>query len=355
MELFFAHEFGKAFVPKKIRPGLRRYLLKAGITKEPYTFFGIMFYICFGLSLLLYLTFIFPNLDVIVDKLLPTASDSLVAGASGLVAFIFFLLTTLAFIFVVVVVIYFSLDLIIYNRTKRLEEILPYFFDVLSANLKGGLSFDKALWMSIKPQFGILSNEIAIAAKKVMTGHDIDEALMEFAEKYDSPMLKRSLDLVIGQIQEGGKVAEIIDKVTQNLKSTKELKEEMTASVLSYVIFISIIVMFIAPALFALSKNLFEVIKTVINVLASSIDSSTTSLGFDISEITIDKKIFDYFSQVALGIIALFASMIVSIIEKGSIKSGVKYIPMYVITSQIVYLGAAFILEYAFGGIVAGV
>src|SRR3989338_2152681 len=129
--------------------------------------------------------------------------------------------------------------------------------------LKGGFAFKKSLGVGIKPRFGILANEIALAAKKVMTGTDVDIALNEFAAKYNSSMLKRAMELVVSEIQSGGKVANIIDKVVENLKKTKALKDEMTASVLTYMIFIGAIVIFISPMLFALAYNLLIVISKV--------------------------------------------------------------------------------------------
>lgn len=337
MYIPFTYEFGKAFVPKGIRPNLRKYLLKAGIDNEPYSFFGIMFYLCFGISLLLYLVYILPNLQEVP------------AYMAGMIAFLAIALITFALIGFVIISIYFFIDLKIYHRTRELERVLPHFFEVLSSNLKGGLPFDKAMWMSIKPQFGILASEIGIAAKKVMTGHDIEDALMEFSDKYDSPMLKRSMDLMISELREGGSVAKVIDKIVENFEKSREIKEELSASVLGYVIFISIVVMVIAPALFALSKGLFEIIKSVVNVLAASMGGTDSPIGMNITEINLSSEIFNTFSHVSLGIIALFASMIVSIIEKGSIKGGLKYIPMYIITSQILYLIIASVVQAVFG------
>ncbi len=339
MEIPFTYQFGKAFVPKGIRPNLRKYLLKAGIYNEPYSFFGLMFYLCFGISLLLYLVYILPHLQQVPAYL------------AGVVAFLTIAITTFTLIGISIIAIYFALDLKIYHRTKELEEVLPHFFEVLSSNLKGGLPFDKALWMSIKPEFGILSNEIGMAAKKVMTGHDVEDALNEFAEKYDSPQLKRSMDLLVSELHEGGSVTTVIDKIVENFEKSAEIKEEISASVLGYVIFISLVVMVIAPALFALSKGLFEIIKGVVNVLAASMGSSDSQvgIGMNISEIALSSGIFESFSHVSLAIIAVFASMIVSIIEKGNIKGGVKYIPIYLVSSQVIYLIVSSIVGAIFG------
>ncbi|MGM5482930.1 MAG: type II secretion system F family protein [Nanobdellota archaeon] len=343
MKIPFIYKFGKAFLPRGLRPHIRKYLLKAGINKEPYSFFGLMFFLCFGIALFIYLTLIFPKLEQVPVYL------------SGIIAFISIFIITCLIVGIVVIAIYFALDIKIYQRTKKLEEVLPHFFEVMSSNLKGGLPFDKAMWMSIKPEFGILATEIGIAAKKVMTGHDMEEALNEFSDKYDSPMLKRSMDLLISELQEGGSITGVIDKIVENFEKSRELKEEISSSVLGYVIFISIVVMVIAPCLFALSKGLFQIIKEVVNVLATSLGSggggsSSLSFGSGIKEINLPKEIFDMFSHVSLGIIALFSSMIVSIIEKGNIKGGIKYIPIYVISSQLIYLIVSAIVTSVFGG-----
>ena len=55
-------------------------------------------------------------------------------------------------------------------------------------------------------------------SKKVMTGYEISEALYELGQKYNSPMLKRSIDLMIGELESGGHIASLIDKIVENTK-----------------------------------------------------------------------------------------------------------------------------------------
>ena len=118
-----------------------------------------------------------------------------------------------------ILVIFFYVDLRIFKRTKKMEEMLPDFLQVVSSNLKGGLSFENALWGAIKPRFSILANEMAEVSKKVMTGYPVGRSLDEFAQKYDSAMLKRAIDLMISELESGGKVTDLIDNqiVTQLL------------------------------------------------------------------------------------------------------------------------------------------
>ncbi len=326
-KLIYINEFGKAFIPERIRPKLRNYLLKAGIVEVPYWFFGILFYITYILTFLVYFYGFWGTISEQTGLLV------------FLYVFLIWVLIPLGFIGLFMLFMYLYLDIKIFNRTKKMEDVLPDFLQEVSSNLKGGLAFEKSLWVAIKPRFGILANEIALAAKKVMTGTDVDIALNEFANKYNSPMLKRAMELIVSEIQSGGKVADIIDRVVENLKKTKALKDEMTASVLTYMIFIGAIVIFISPMLFALAYNLLIVISKVAALLATTAATGgTTGLLSNIGNINVNKEDFIWFSRIALGVIAFFSSMIVSIIEKGNIQGGVKYIPIFVVSTEVMYI-----------------
>lgn len=335
-QLIFIHEFGKAFIPERLRPQLRSYILKAGITDVPYGFFGILFYVTYFFTFLVYYFSFWGTISQQPGYLV------------FVYAFLIWVLLPLSFIALFMLCMYLYLDIRIFNRTKKMEEVLPDFLQEVSSNLKGGLAFEKSLWVAIKPRFGILANEIALAAKKVMTGNDVDVALNEFANKYNSPMLKRAMELIVSEIQSGGKVANIIDRVVENLKRTKALKDEMTASVLTYMIFIGAIVIFISPMLFALAYNLLLVIMKVAALLGTTAGAGTTpGLLSNVGNVSVNKDDFVWFSRIALAVIAFFAAMIVSIIEKGNIFGGIKYIPIFVVGTEIIYVIAFKVMTVA--------
>ena len=250
-----------------------------------------------------------------------------------------------------VLLVYFYLDLTIYFRTKKMEEQLPDFLQVLSANLKGGMTFEKALWTAVKPRFNVLGSEMAKASKKVMTGDEISKALTELADKYDSLMLRRTVDLMISEVESGGNVAELIDRLVDNLKETKALKDEMSASAIAYVIFISVIVVVISPLLFALSFHLLILITSFIGQLSSA-TQRVSALPFVFSKVNLDPQDFRVFSIVSILVISFFSSLIVSIVEKGDIKGGIKYIPIYIFGAMALYTIFMKVLGALFAGII---
>ena len=338
-KIIFLEEFGKAFVPKKATPYLREYLLKAGILKVPYKFFGALFYLTAIITGMIYILHVRP-------LLLQYSQLILLFGSAGIW---FVVQMTLAALFIMI--IYFYMDLKIYKRTKKMEEMLPDFLQIVSSNLRGGMSFENALWGAIKPRFSILANEMAEVSKKVMTGHEVSKALNELGQKYDSLMLKRSLDLIIGEFESGGDISDLIDRVVKNFKETRTLKDDISASAVSYTIFISAIVIFISPLLFSLSFHLLIVILSFVSKLSAS-TASIGSLPITFSEVSIKPEDFKLFSIMAIFMISLFSSLIVSIVEKGNIKSGLKYIPIFMLSSLFLYFMFMKGLSLVFGSII---
>jgi pilus assembly protein TadC len=351
MDVPFIEEFGKAFLPKRFQPTIKSYLSKAGVYKSPYVFIGILFYISLAFTLFGMFLFVYP---LIISFATTWGIDGLIrALAIGGLVFISWSVIQIALMAIFFLIGYFILDIQIYKRVQDLELMLPEYLSVVSTNLKGGMSLESAMWNAIRPEFGVLSHEVTMVSKKVMTGHDLTEALAELSTKYDSPELKRTLSLIVSEFEIGGKISDIIDDITRHLKDTQKIKRKMQASVLSYIIFISAIVIFIAPILYALSYNLIAFMQTFIAKVGGSLSTSNVpSFLSNISPDAIDAELFKKFGYVAVATVSFMSSLIVAIIEKGDIRGSLKYVPLYVCVALLVYHVALSVLSVFLGGIV---
>jgi pilus assembly protein TadC len=319
---------GKAFVFERLRPKLRSYVSRAGLIDVPYTLIGILFW----LSILpVAYFFMFKLWGGIAEKIQNPLFQFVLALSVWAIMHGAVLAAIMA-------LIYFYFDFRIFNRTTRMEAVLPDFLRVVSENLKGGMPFEKSLWGAIKPEFGVLGQEVRLAAKRVMTGTDVDEALAEFTSKYNSPMMKRSFDLIVEGMKGGGRISDVIDRVIDTIEETKELKADMAATNLAYVIFVVIIVVMVAPGLFTLSFQFLIILQGIGAQLGESGGSEASSaVPISFGTVAIEPKQFENFSKQALMVISVFSGMIVSVISKGSIKAGIKFVPILFISSQFTY------------------
>ena len=166
----------------------------------------------------------------------------------------------------------------------------------------------------------------------------------------------RSFNLIIEGMKGGGRVADVIDRVIETLEETKELKQEMAATNLTYVIFISVIVILVAPGLFTLSFQFLTILQGLgARVAASGATQQAVNLPISFGKVALQPDQFRNFSQYALLVISLFAGMIVSMINRGSIRGGIKFVPFLLISSQVVYFIAMQVGSTVFKGLFGGI
>ena len=299
----------------------------------------------------------FVIIDFIISFITLLVFRDLFQFYKGVNVFISFL-SYLAIIFFVIFVVFAFLFYawITYTKVKRrnqIEEVLSDYLELVAANVGAGMTIDQALWYSVRDNFGILTEEMELVAKKIMAGDDLDKALLEFTDKYDSSVLKKSFVLLIESLESGGEIASLINKIAWSVKENQIMKKEIAGSVTMYTIFIGFASLVAAPLLYALAHRII----IVMSDLTSKIDlsSATASVSTKLPIQTIGQGItgtdFKIFAFIMLFITGLISGMIISVVKRGSIKEGLKNIPFYFIISITLFLIFSVILTGFFGSI----
>lgn len=255
---------------------------------------------------------------------------------------LFYLLIWLVFLF--------YLDVRTLQRKQKIEEVLPDFLQLTAANIRAGMPIDQSLWYAVRPRFGVLANEIEQVAKGVMSGDDLNIALKDFSEKYDSDIVKRSMSLLLVGMEAGGEVGELLNQISVDIQDNRLMKKEMIASVQTYVIFITFATIIAAPILMGLSAQLLEVVTKLTSHMDFGSAGNSVGVGFSPGGGGIKLEDFKIFAYLMLSISSLVSAMLIAIIKKGRIMSGLKYIPQFIIVAVIVFWLATFL----FGKLMAG-
>lgn len=315
------------------------YLEKAGVIISSKKLVKYLFNIAIALNLLLSIYFMY----------------YFSTNAGFTVAYVFVIMIFLwIFIFVIILfvlwlLLYLTLDLKVFKRTKGIEEVFPDFLQLTASNINAGMTIDKALWYAVRPSFGVLAKEIEDVAKRTMSGERLDAALRSFAAKYDSDTINRSVDLIIEGIEGGGAVGDLLNRIALDIRDSQILRKEMAAGVMTYVIFITFSSIIAAPFLIALAGQILEIIKNIISGI--TLPETTTTISFALTEVSLSSTDFRIFATISLMTTAFFSAMIVATIKKGDVRGGIKYIPIFMVTSMIVYYLASYILDLFLGGL----
>lgn len=332
---FFKKKYQKAqqkkLMAQERRQRIKEYVKRAGLDistqKLSKTFFNIAVFI--NLAISSYLIYYF---SVTYGITWSTVVSSMIV----LWVFVFVLL-----IFGLWVIFYLAVDLKIFKRKNDIEEVLPDFLQLTASNINAGMPIDRALWFAVRPRFGVLAKEIEMVAKETISGVDLKTALEMFSARYDSVILKRAVSMLNEGIGAGGKIGDLLNRIAKDIQEQKSMLKEMSANVTTYVIFISIATVVAAPFLFALSGVLIEVVHSLGSAFGSTTNTAASAgIGLSFSETGITQSDFKIFAVVSLIITSLFSAMMISTIKRGNVKSGVKYIPIFIAISLTLYFVA---------------
>lgn len=318
---------------------LRNTLEKAGLTAKPATVSRAMLILCVILNVLFTVYAVIRFYDSL--RMNPMFLVLMLLG-------IWLLLFSIV-LFVLWFLFYISLDVAIFKRKQKIEQVLPDFLQLTSSNIRAGMTIDQALWFSVRPRFGVLAREIEEVAKRTFAGESLDVALRHFVKKYDSKILERSINLLIEGVRAGGEIGKLLNKIAANIQEMNIMKKEMAANVTTYVIFITFATVLAAPFLFGMAYQLVIVIQEVFSRV--NIAPGTVS-GFpiQISKGVISTGDFRTFAIVSLMITSFFSAIIISAIKKGNIKAGLKYIPTFMIASILLFLIVVKMFSFIVGG-----
>jgi len=274
-------------------------------------------------------------------------------GTVALSMIVLWIFVFVLLIFALWIIFYIAVDLKIFKRKIDIEDVLPDFLQLTASNINAGMPIDRALWFAVRPRFGVLAKEIEIVAKETMGGVDLRTALEKFASKYDSTILKRSISMINEGIEAGGEIGRLLERIAINIQEQKTMLKEMSANVTTYTIFIIFATVVAAPFLFALSSVLIGVVQNLSSAFGGTANvASSIGIPLSFSGVGISKSDFNIFAVVSLTLTSMFSAMMVSTIKKGNIKSGAKYIPLFIAVSLTLYfianLGAGKLLGLFF-------
>ncbi|MDY6766184.1 MAG: type II secretion system F family protein [Candidatus Nanohaloarchaea archaeon] len=224
------------------------------------------------------------------------------------------------------------------RRRRTIEQVLPDALLLISANIESGLTIDKAFLVSARDEFGPLADDIRLTAMRMYGGMPVEDALEQLAESTNSELFEETLKLLVDGISSGGEVSSLLESSADDIRTSLQLREEIATNVRMYSMFIMIAAVVGAPLLFGVSTYLTE---TTAQLWATADVGSVPSQGFiTLQEPNIDVGFFRVFAVVAITISNVFAALLISEIKNGTVKDGVKKIPVLVTVAILAYYGS---------------
>ncbi len=273
-------------------------------------------------------------------------------------------LAALAFL-LSLVLFYLWLNMRVDSRAKKIEEVLPVALQMISANIRAGMTLENAVWSSARPEFGPFKDEIQRMSARSFGGAPLTETLKDMSKRVSSQIVERSIRLINEGIILGGEMAHLLDQVAYDIRSTQLLQKEIAVATTTYAIFIIFAAVVASPLLFSVS--------TYYAVLNERLAEKQFRGGGGSQNLTLPPQAGPFstflgkpgekaggiksgdiklFSIAAIALSSFFAALILGLIREGKAMRGLKYAPVFVLLALGLYFFFSAGLESAFSSFV---
>jgi len=301
------------FFPKIYRNHLKKQFIYAGLKLEPDTWLG-------SLNILTILM-------VIIIVILPWSIFKYFK--------INYLIIAISLFFIIHLIAYLVIHFKVEDRTKRIDEVLPDFLQLISANLIAGMTPFQALKHSSRKEFGPLKEEIDYAVSRALGTESFIEGLLTITRRVKSEIFERSMKLFTTAMKSGGRLATLLSELSRDIAETRSLKKELVTNTKTYTAFIMFTIVFGTPLLLSISIRFIEMITAIQAKVPENIGYG---VGFLIGEVSITAPFLTKISIVLLILTSLLASMLMGVIKDGKARSGLRRFPFIAIACLIVFV-----------------
>lgn len=250
------------------------------------------------------------------------------------------------------------------SRRKFVDNILPDALQIMAMNIRSGLTTERALIMTARPEFGVFEKELKKAGKEIMAGKNLKDALMDISRRIKSRTLETTLKMIIDGIDSGGEIASLLEQTSSDIQNTQLMDKEVKASVLMYIIFIFFAAGLGAPLIFGISTHLVQTLNEQMShfedVEIPDYDEMSSqgvspfggfSLGSSfggMNNVNITAEFLVIYAMVSLFVTSFFGGLVIGVIKEGSEKAGVRYFPILMAMSIAVFYFTRFMASIMF-------
>jgi flagellar protein FlaJ len=259
--------------------------------------------------------------------------------------------------------VYLWLTMAAESKGKSIELMLPDALQLISSNIKSGLTTERALFVSARPELGPLEKELKHASKEIIAGESVEKAILKMGTRVKSTVFDRTMWLIAKGIQSGGQIADLLVQLADDLREQKAVQEESSAETSMYILLILVAAAFGAPILFGVSSFIVQILSKQISELPTIDPQAIGNAPGNVQQVvgaisgerhsTITPEFIIQFSLWAMLMTSVFASMMIGVINAGKEKAGLRYFPIIFIISIALFYLVRMALTTVFGNLVS--
>jgi len=224
------------------------------------------------------------------------------------------------------------------RRIDAIERDLPDVLKQMADTLRAGGTYEFALREIQESDLGPIKREVEIALRKLEEGENFENSLKSISDNVDSRIVKRAITIIIDSVRSGAGLANILEEIAEDVRSTHRVNRERISRTLLQVLFIVVAGAIVTPMIFGF-------VNTIVSLLTQFGGSQISGSGVQAVEAVLMS------TQVYILIEVGATSVMVTLMREGNASKSIIYFPILLLIAFLTYYGARFVSGSILGGL----
>lgn len=124
------------------------------------------------------------------------------------------------------------------KRIRKMDQRLPEFLRDLAESKRAGMTLTESIITASRGTYGELTPEIRKMAAQLEWGVSFNDALMRFSDRVDTPLVERTVNLIVEASSAGGNVVDVLGAAADDAREIQQILQERRDSMVIYVMII---------------------------------------------------------------------------------------------------------------------
>ncbi len=213
------------------------------------------------------------------------------------------------------------------HRRKRIQEIesrLPEFLRDVAEAGRFGMTLSQAIKVASHGRYGRLTPEIRRMAAQIDWGVPASDAIRLFAERVDTPLIRRMTSIIIKANDAGGNVADVLTMVAHDAREVMLNQEERRISMSTYTMVIYVAFAVFIATIFILNTTFLPRMMEA----GSQVDEATEKANVPNSVANIKTDVIPTVQLLFIISVIIHAvgdGILAGVIQDGQISNGMRH------------------------------
>jgi archaeal flagellar protein FlaJ len=220
------------------------------------------------------------------------------------------------------------------RRINRLEAEFPAMIRDISLSVKSGMTPEAAMSLAARGEYGALTPAIKQIDNMISWGVSFEDALLYFAKKYPTSLIRRTVFTLIEASRMGGQLGEILEGVATDAEETKALEKRRSSETKPYLIVCYVSYFVFLAVILIMSYIFLPMMKEAADIAAGQdVPGGMGQFAVSDADLALYNRLFFH----ALVIQGFFAGIVTGKIGEGKAIAGLKHSVFFIVVAVIAY------------------